>query len=273
MDCTEIIEQDVVERYLLYDLNESEQDTFERHYFECKDCFERLCAARAVQEAHHGEVTGPKASPLRYRGGLRNWTAAVTVLVLVLGAVYATLRYRKSQNLNLVQVSRGEAPGVARNQVPPLASTDSSIVSELGRIDPPPYSPVVLRGSQDQSIARFQKAMQHYLQKDYASPIPGLQEVLQIDPDAPNANFYLGACYLLVDKTDLAIPRFQKTISLHELDYEEQAHFYLAKALIRKNDLIGAKAELDRTIQLHGDREDEARNLEQLLVPLIRTTR
>jgi hypothetical protein len=39
------------------------------------------------------------------------------------------------------------------------------------------------------------------------------------------------------------------------------AHFYLAKALIRKSDTAGAAAELERAIALHGDRETQSHEL------------
>ena len=50
MDCKEIVEKDVLERYLHDELSDPEQDAFEHHYFECKDCFEHLQIARAIQE-------------------------------------------------------------------------------------------------------------------------------------------------------------------------------------------------------------------------------
>lgn len=273
MDCTDIAEQDVLERYLLHELTESEQDAFEEHYFECKDCFERVSAAKAVQEAHRVEGSSWQEKPLAaYRKISRNWIASLAVLGLVLGAALGTLRLRRAQHATGTRASHEEVREAKTSQTPPSTSADSSIISELGRIDPPPYSPVVLRGNEDRASERFRKAMEHYRQKDYASAIQGLQQVLQMDGNAGNANFYLGACYLLIGKTDLAIPPLQKVISLHDLDYAEQAHYYLAKAFIRNNDMHAAERELELTIQLHGDRESEAGKLKQQVIPRIQAT-
>lgn len=273
MDCTEIVEQQVPERYLLHDLTESEQDAFERHYFECKECFDRVCAAKAIQEVHRVDKSSwPQNQFAAYRKISRGWITSLVILGLVVGSVLGALRYRRAHNETATRASHEEVLAARTSQTPPSTSADSSLISELGRVDPPPYSPVVLRGSEDRAGERFRDAMEHYRQKEYAAAIPGLQQVLQVDRNAANANFYLGACYLLIDQNDLAIPPLQKTISLHDLDYAEQAHFYLAKAFIRKNDVNAAERELELTIQLHSDRESEARKLKQQVISRIQAT-
>jgi TolA-binding protein len=128
---------------------------------------------------------------------------------------------------------------------------------------------MVLRGSEDQASKHFHNAMRQYMRRDYASAIPGLRGAVHLNPQAANANFYLGACYLLNHQTDLAILSLEKVVSDHDPNYAEQAHFYLAKAYIRKGDFAAAKSELERTVQLHGDREQEARKLETQLTQLI----
>ena len=274
MNCTEIAEQDVLERYLLKQLSEAERDAFEQHYFECNGCFERLQLAGAIQETDgvrgRSKRAGVSSGLLRLP---RNWINAVAITGLVLaGVVFAAWRYHMRDNQPSAQVLPGQSGDGASSNVQATPSAALSAVAELARIDPPPYSPVVLRGSEDQASKRFQDAMRQYIRRDYASAIPALRGVVEMDPEAANANFYLGACYLLIDEADLAIPSLEKTISLRDPNYTEQAHFYLAKAYIRKNDVAAARSELERTVRLHGDREEEARKLEKRLTELIPAT-
>ena len=59
----------------------------------------------------------------------------------------------------------------------------------------------------------------------------------------------------------LGIDRLRATIALGDSPYLEDAHFYLAKALLSQTDLPGAEAELNRVVQLRGQRGDEAGHL------------
>jgi tetratricopeptide (TPR) repeat protein len=273
MNCTEIADQEVLERYLLRQLSEAEQDAFEQHYFECNSCFEQLQIARAIQEKdgirEASEPAGFSPGSLRLRG---NWINSMAVIGLLAGIVFAAWRYHARDNQPVAQVSPGQSGNVASSELPATGPVASPLIAELARIDPPPFFPIVLRGSESQASERFQDAMREYVRRDYASAIPGLRRVAQMDPQAANANFYLGACYLLINQTDLAIPAFEKTISLHEPNYAGQAHFYLAKAYIRKHDLRAAESELEKTVRLHSDREEEAMKLEKQLQELIPAT-
>ena len=182
---------------------------------------------------------------------------------LILAAFVGTRQYRKVRNESMSQPLQNTT-AETRNPHLPETITPSSI-TDLARIEPPPYSPIVLRGADDEAAQKFHNAMRHYLNKDYVSAISGLRRVTQISPQAASANFYLGACYLLTNETDLAIQTLSKVISLDDPNYAEPAPFYLAKAYIRKNDLLTARVQLEKTVRLHGDREDEARQLEQQL--------
>lgn len=274
MKCNEIDEQDVLERYLLKRLSEAEQDAFEQHYFECNSCFERLQLAKAIQETDGVRDPSNRAGFSSVFLGLpRNSINAVTVITLLLaGIAFATWRYHVRDNQSTAQVLREQSRDIASSNVRATTSAVLSPIAELARIDPPPYTPVILRDSEDPASKRFQDAMRPYMRRDYASAIPGLRRVVDMDPKAANANFYLGVCYLFIDQADLAISSLKTTISLHDPNYVEEAHFYLAKAYIRKNDLAAAKSELERTVQLQGDREEEARKLEKRLTELIPTT-
>ena len=79
--------------------------------------------------------------------------------------------------------------------------------------------------------------------------------------DAAGPRFYLGVCDLLTGRTDEAVADLRGVIGLGESPYLEQARFFLAKALLTKQDLAGASKELELTIQLGGDRAAESRLL------------
>jgi predicted Zn-dependent protease len=125
-------------------------------------------------------------------------------------------------------------------------------------VEPPPYSEVVLRGSEDEGQETFRSAMLNFSKKDYVKAIPGLRAAVKASPQNPSFNFYLGACYLLTGQTDPAIASFRKTVSLGDPAYSEAAHFYLAKAYLKKKEVSTAEQELQKTVRLHGGMEAEA---------------
>jgi Flp pilus assembly protein TadD len=100
--------------------------------------------------------------------------------------------------------------------------------------------------------------MQFYVKGEYAQAIPGVRAAAKASPQTPSFSFYLGACYLLAGQTDPAIVSFRQTVSLGDPAYSEPAHFYLAKAYLRKKDVAHAEDELQKTVHFHGSMEAEA---------------
>jgi hypothetical protein len=95
-----------------------------------------------------------------------------------------------------------------------------------------------------------------------------LLAVVKADRENSAASFFLGICYLLEGRDSDGIARLRDTITLGDSPELEEAHFYLAKALLRQHDRSGARAELERAIALKGPRlaEEESllRNLEEV---------
>ena len=81
------------------------------------------------------------------------------------------------------------------------------------------------------------------------------------DPTNAAASFFLGICYLIQNRDDDAVAQFKATIALGDSPELEEAHFYLAKALLRRQDLSGALAELRLAEAMHGPRQAEERSL------------
>jgi tetratricopeptide (TPR) repeat protein len=103
--------------------------------------------------------------------------------------------------------------------------------------------------------------MRQYTRGNYAACISGLRAALKLEPDAPDARFYLGINYLLTSNKEKAIEELRRTAELGDTPYLDGAHFYLAKAYLRENDLTHAEDELKKTIGIHRSYEVEAGNL------------
>jgi len=258
MNCREAEERDVRERYLLGQLDESEREEFEKHFFECDSCFSQLQISLAIQERLRSQ---PQPRALARGAFLRRtwpWTPAVAALVLLLAAgLWWRTERRQPERLRAAQSQT--QPQLSPQSKPPSPRAPS--LEELAKVEPPPYKPVVLRGAEDESDQTFRNAMEHYLKGDYASAIPGLRVAVRSRPQNPRPNFYLGACYLLTGQTQAAVESLRKTISFGDSAYSEEAHYYLAKAYLKNGQVPEAETELQETVQLGGSRKGEAEEI------------
>jgi TolA-binding protein len=252
MNCREVEERDILERYLLDRLTESERDELENHYFECSSCFSRLQTGLTVQE----ELRRQPLMPTPAGGALLRWVWAWTPAFATLALLFAVGIWWHSARKHQSPQQVSSSPSSANPSQP--SSTEAPPLQELARVEPPLYTPVVLRGAEDEAHETFHKAIQYYLKGNYANAIPGLRAAAKASPRTASFNFYLGACYLLTGQTDSAIESFRKTVSLGDPAYSEQAHFYLAKAYLRKKEVSVAEDELQVTIRLGGRRKAEA---------------
>jgi TolA-binding protein len=264
MNCKEVQELDIAERYLLDRLTEPEREEFEKHYFECGSCFSQLQTGLAVQEdLRRQPITREQARGASLRGGWFWAPAFATLVVLLSAGIWWYLARISRPSQQAVTSPPNASPEVSVQPQTPLAapSVQSPSMQELARVEPPPYSDMVLRGAEDPGHESFRNAMQYYVKGDYAHAIPGVRAAVKASPRTPSFNFYLGACYLLAGQTDLAVASFRKTVPLGDPAYSESAHFYLAKAYLRKNSVSAADDELQRTVRLRGDHEVEARDI------------
>ncbi len=257
MNCREVEEQDITERYLLDRLSEPEREEFEKHYFECASCFSQVQTGLALQaELRHQPLVPAKACGASLRS-MWAWTPAFVTFALLFGVAIWWYSSHNRQPLQQASLPPPKAsPEVAMQSQPPSPAAPS--LEELARVEPPPYSAAVLRGAENEGQETFRKAMQFYLKGDYAHAIPGVRAAVKASPRTARFNFYLGACYLLVGQADPAIVSFRKTVSLGDSAYSESAHFYLAKAYLRKKEVSSAEDELQKTVRLHGSLEVEA---------------
>ena len=241
MDCARIVADQIMEKYLLDQLDDPEREQFENHFFECEECFARLEALQAAQRVLSEEPATTERSIVRpWRSRSWRWAvAAAAVAVIGLSAVWWWL---------------GSSPR-------PQTVSLSPELAELARITPPHYEPIRLRGASDVAQRRFRTAMEFYSAGDYASAIPGLEEAAELDPDAPNISFFLGACYLLSGSTSKGIEALQQTADFGDTPYLEETRFLLAKAFLREGRIRRARNELALVVNLGGEFSAEARPL------------
>lgn len=160
-------------------------------------------------------------------------------------------------------------------QLPKLAGNDTSAedvakeLFRLGVVQAPPYtfsgfvgsskvkSPKRTRDSglgaavsnggagpnADLGRAHFQNAMDAYVEKRYATAAGLLEEAIRLEPNAPDSNFFLGICRLLLAKPEDAIEPLQTALAGERSPYTQAAHFYLAKAYVQTGDLSQAESE------------------------------
>jgi tetratricopeptide (TPR) repeat protein len=131
----------------------------------------------------------------------------------------------------------------------------------LSEFEPPLYIPRSLRGAIDEASERWRAGMMRYQVGDYASAIPVLRSAAEFNPRGAAIRFFLGICFLLSGQTDEGITELRITIALGDSAYLEEAHFYLAKGLLRRGDLRAARRELKAVVASGGRLEEESARL------------
>jgi tetratricopeptide (TPR) repeat protein len=263
MDCTKAVREAILERYVAGTLAEDDREAFERHYFGCARCFDELQTIQAIRD----ELPRLSAEvERRPRRTLPVWIPAALAATLILavgGAIW--MRPVPVVEPEITDGDRPPTPNPSPVPQPPSAGVPRVAVvpslEQLARFEPPVYEPPRLRGAPDEATADFLRGMDSYRKADYNSAVADLRRAADRDLDAPHIHFFLGIAHLALGQNDAAIARLRGTIALGDSPYLEDAHFYLAKALLARKDLAGAEAELNRVIQLRGQVSDEATRL------------
>jgi tetratricopeptide (TPR) repeat protein len=260
MECPGFQREELVERYLTGSLNPQERESFEEHYFACDPCFEALQAQRTLQAELSASAPQIRSIPVSSPAHFHWKIVLAAAAVLILGVL--GIRWGLKPN------SPPEAPPTQTAKSSPAGPS----LSELARFDPPNYSQTILRGNQEEAMREFRLAMKRYQQSDYADAIGALRAAVKLNPKDPGPLFFLGVSHLLANQTDEGIVVLQQCIALGDTPYLEEAHYYLAKAFLRKGDAAAARRELEEVVRLKGDHEDEAQRLHQQLAALARNS-
>jgi tetratricopeptide (TPR) repeat protein len=234
MDCDRIEAEETAEKYVTGGLSEAEQADFEMHFLGCGRCSEQVQLWQDMQAA---------LKPRQHWD--RRWVGVLAVAASLL--VAAGVAWFRMNQVTRREVARSTT--VARPALNLMA---------LATVTPPRYLQPQWRAA---GPTVFDVAMQRYSRGDYAGATPELVVAAKADPGNSAAAFFLGICYLIENRDDEAIAQLKATIALGDSPELEEAHFYLAKALLRKQDIRGSIAELRRAEAMHGSRQLEERNL------------
>jgi TolA-binding protein len=134
----------------------------------------------------------------------------------------------------------------------------------LALIAPPPYVPLPTRGA-DPAAAAFAGAMTNYSKKDYRAAIDGLKPIVEAQPEATHAAFFLGVSYLAAGDAADASAVLNRVAASNVSPFADEAHFYLAKAALRARDLDRAERELSIANERQAGPAGEAAKLLQAL--------
>lgn len=242
--CPQMPTAEAMERYLRGELEEGAATAFEEHYFACDACFAALEDLRALR----GELARTRTK-VRLEGAMSRplpWLGlAAALLALGVAGMFLLSRDRT-------------APGP---EPTPTTVSTATVLAELARVEPPPWTPVRLRGDEGEAGQRFRAAMELYAKGDRAGALPILREAAALDPSAPGASFYRGACALLAGDADEAVESLGHVAALGETPYLEEAQFYLAKARLARGEVPAARRELERVAGSECPRQAEARLL------------
>ena len=238
------------EDYLLGKLAAEDRDAFEQHYFACDRCFgglQTLIAVRKELAAQSKIQEQPAKLPFRWA-----WSFAPVAAVLLLAIAVSIWRW-EGQNASPTPVKEPVASASPSQDV----TTD---LQELARFAPPHYDPVVVRGMGEEQ-REFDSAMRFYRNGDFAAAAARLAQALKANPRSPHVLFFLGVSELLDGKTDEGISHLHRTVATGDTPFVEEAHFFLAKAFLRKGDIAAAEGELQRVVLVGGDLQQSANEL------------
>ena len=260
MSCEVIAAQGIAERYLLGQLDETDQAAFEQHYFECTRCFDELKTLEAMRAGLHA----PSPALAARRAWWPVWLGAAAAAILIAAIVWQSRPVDtgpRSPEIAAKPVEIPAQPSAAPAPEPPAVARPAVALTELARFDPPRYVPPVLRGLEDDARRAVQAAMPHYARGDYRQAIAGLRKATGLDPTASDASFFLGVSLLLTGQTDAGVAELQRTVALGASPYLEEAYYYLAKGLLQRGDVTAARRALQSMIGLNGDHQREAKLL------------
>jgi TolA-binding protein len=243
MNCSDVEQASIIERYLHAQLSDAEREAWESHYFECDRCFAALEALTAVRDAVR--IAGPPPVPVRQP---RHWAWPVFGLAATAAAAALLLFI---------------VPGMREKKAAPIqAASPAAPPVVVASLEPPRYVAQTFRGASDVAGRKFRDAMQGYGRGDYAATADALRAVLAQYPDSIEARHFLGICLLMQGQAEASIGELRRVADVGDRSpYQEEAVYYLAQALARTNRFAEARTDATRVIEMHGDYAARAQSL------------
>lgn len=263
MNCRDIETHEIIDKYLNDRLSEQETEEFEQHYFGCSRCFAELEARHAAAFELNGVNNSLKALPERAPRGSFSWHIPLAAAASILLAAMLLFKFYDPQAPVPPPAVRNERP----DAVPAEATDQNAKLQQLAMIDEaPPYVSSSRRGGEGNlALEKFREGMEKYVQGRYTDAIPPLEQSARLDPSHLPTTFYLGISYLMTDKPDQAISRLSRLTRSDSNPFSDESHWFLAKAFLKKQDLVSARRELDYVVASGGQHSEEARQAVRLL--------
>lgn len=199
-------ERGLAARYVAGKLTDpAEQEVFEAHLLTCEQCQQEVTLGLAIRQEFKAPV-----SPSRRRW---MWMGVGAVAAAVVGVL---LWFRPSPAIRALG-------GIAQ---------------------PPVYLGVSVRAEANSGDSLFAAAMDAYTARDYDRAAAGLSRAVAAGADSAASQFFLGACELVREHPQAARDAFRQVIRHGNSPYLPEAHYYLAKSLLRIGDPAEALREL-----------------------------
>lgn len=239
--CEQIKAERLLEKYLDGKLDRQQRDALEFHTRSCPQCGIELRDMRALRrEADRAPAKPPTSKERGWRRPKQLWGAAVLAAVLAALAVAYTWRGKRTG-------TSGDQPSaVITAPLPPsgvLRLTRETILQDLARFRPLPF-----RGPVERVAAKaephLRAAMQLYVRSQYAQAAAAFEEVVKADPKHAYSKLYLGVCRLVLGDNVRAEELFRQVLESGDPNYQEEAHYYRAKALFAQRNMDEGRKEV-----------------------------
>jgi Putative zinc-finger len=178
--------------------------------------------------------------------------------------------------------SPGKSKLPSENNAPAKTLTTQQGVElfKLSHVQPPAYSFAGLgnskfdpghastgygdnRGPNGMARAKFQKAMNSYMEGHYLEAADILKSARELEPKAADINFYLGVSLVATGHPADAVEPLETAIAANNPLYLQRSHFYLGKTYLQLQQLDGAIQEFDLAATAPGTLNSTARDLSQ----------
>lgn len=189
-------------RYVGQRMSDVETGVFEEHLVGCRACQAdvKLATTLTHQLADHNLRTVPKLGSTVRRSAIIGTVALAAGLLLMV-------------NLLPARVNPYE---------------------ELGSVAaPPPYGGVGVRSTESAGDSLFAKAMAEYRNGNYSAAANGLRAARTAGVDSAVTTFFIGVSELLAGHRQAAEPELAAASAMSSGLYAAEAHYYLAKSLLR----------------------------------------
>ena len=210
--CADFEPRDAVERYVAGTLDDAETDDFERHLIGCRACQAAVRIGGVVRHELRQERAAPR--PIQ-----RTRAIQIAALALAAGIIaVATVRQTNRRALRSL--------------------------SEVGT--PPAYGGVAVRSAPTVAETVFAEGMRRFGERRYSDAESLLTAARAQGADSVPSSFFLGITSLIRGDAARAIRELDLVIARGDTPYADEAHFYAAKAWLRRGNADSARAHLAR---------------------------